>query len=111
MSLHHKHRPPSIPVVAAFIKKQGQVLLGRRPEAHHLAGQWEFPGGKIELGEAPGRSSKKRAHGRAPIEAEIGAIQFSSTFSYNERGIIILFFDVLWKGEPQRSLSHRIKMG
>ena len=53
-----KSRPRSkkahwIPVVAGFLKKDGKILVGQRPESHSLAGQWEFPGGKIEPGETP----------------------------------------------------------
>ena len=39
-------------VVAAVIEDdQGRVLLCRRPEGVHMAGLWEFPGGKREPGE------------------------------------------------------------
>lgn len=31
----------------------GRVLIARRPIGKHLAGLWEFPGGKFELGEGP----------------------------------------------------------
>ena len=41
-----------IPVVAGFLKKDGRILVGQRPEHHSLAGLWEFPGGKIEEGES-----------------------------------------------------------
>lgn len=30
-----------------------RLLVGRRPEGVHLAGFWEFPGGKVEAGERP----------------------------------------------------------
>ena len=39
-------------VVAAIFNDQGQVLLARRPEHVHQGGLWEFPGGKVELGES-----------------------------------------------------------
>jgi len=41
-------------VVAGLIEGDHGVLLAcRRPEGKHLAGKWEFPGGKIEAGESP----------------------------------------------------------
>lgn len=43
-----------IRVVAGLIEDDQQRLLAcRRPEGKHLAGKWEFPGGKIEEGESP----------------------------------------------------------
>ena len=38
-------------VTAAIIEKNGLVLAARRKPGCHLAGYWEFPGGKIEAGE------------------------------------------------------------
>jgi 8-oxo-dGTP diphosphatase len=40
-------------VAAAIIERDGRVLVTRRGPGQHLAGSWEFPGGKLELGETP----------------------------------------------------------
>src|SRR5258708_38496321 len=37
----------------ALIDADGRVLLAERPEGKHLAGMWEFPGGKVQPGEMP----------------------------------------------------------
>ena len=37
----------------ALIDRDSRVLLAQRPEGKTMAGLWEFPGGKIELGETP----------------------------------------------------------
>ncbi len=44
---------PPIPVVCAVIERDGCVLLAQRPANKHLPLKWEFPGGKVEPGEAP----------------------------------------------------------
>ena len=48
---------PSRPIVrvaaVALIDPDGRVLLAQRPEGKHLAGLWEFPGGKVQPGETP----------------------------------------------------------
>ncbi|HEX3861575.1 MAG TPA: 8-oxo-dGTP diphosphatase MutT [Stellaceae bacterium] len=45
---------PIILVAAvALIDTDGRVLLAERPAGKHLAGMWEFPGGKVQPGETP----------------------------------------------------------
>jgi len=47
-------RTPPVDVVCAVIMRDdGRFLAARRPEGKRHAGQWEFPGGKIEPGEDP----------------------------------------------------------
>lgn len=41
----------SIKVVCGIIWKDGQVLIARRKPEKSLGGYWEFPGGKLEVGE------------------------------------------------------------
>jgi 8-oxo-dGTP diphosphatase len=99
-----KRRYPWIPVVTGLLKKNGQVLLGQRPEGNSLAGQWEFPGGKIELGESPENALKRELSEELGIEAEIGPLRLANTHSYGDRGVLLLFYDVpFWKGEPKPS--------
>jgi 8-oxo-dGTP diphosphatase len=38
---------------AALIDSSGRVLITQRPQHKQLGGLWEFPGGKVEMGEAP----------------------------------------------------------
>ncbi len=46
--------PRRLTVVAAVVRDQaGRILLTRRPAGRHMAGLWEFPGGKVEAGESP----------------------------------------------------------
>ncbi len=40
-------------VACALIDQDGRVLIAQRPEGRSMAGLWEFPGGKVEPGEAP----------------------------------------------------------
>ncbi len=95
-----------LPVVAAIIRREKSVLLGLRPESGHLSGKWEFPGGKIELGEQPDQPLKRELKEELGIDAEIGPLRFTTTHNYGEVGVILLFYDVqYWKGQPQ-ALHH-----
>lgn len=40
-------------MAGVMLDADGHVLLAQRPPGKHLAGMWEFPGGKLEPGEAP----------------------------------------------------------
>jgi len=46
-------RPIVLVAAVALIDPDGRVLLSQRPEGKHLAGLWEFPGGKVHPGETP----------------------------------------------------------
>lgn len=91
-----------IPVVAGFLRKDGKILVGQRPENNSLAGQWEFPGGKIETGETPEQALARELNEELGIEAEVGDLKLACTHSYGDVGILILFYEILyWKGEPR----------
>lgn len=91
-----------IPVVAGFLRKDGRILIGQRPENNTLAGQWEFPGGKIEMGETPEVALARELSEELGIEATVGELKLACTHTYGDVGILILFFEILyWKGEPK----------
>ena len=95
-----------IPVVTALISREGKLLVGRRPEGHSLAGLWEFPGGKIEMGETPEEALRRELKEELSIDAEIGSLALATTHNYGQTGIILLFFNVhFWKGEL-RTVHH-----
>jgi 8-oxo-dGTP diphosphatase len=101
-----KKRSIWIPVVTGLLRKNGQILLGLRPQGESLAGSWEFPGGKIDQGESPEFALKRELMEEIGVEAEIGHLRQVHTHSYGERGILLMFYDVhFWKGEP-KSIYH-----
>jgi A/G-specific adenine glycosylase len=50
--MREKQPVPHIDVVAAIFRKDGLVLIAKRPSKGLLGGLWEFPGGKLEAGES-----------------------------------------------------------
>jgi len=89
-----------IPVVTALIQSKGKVLLGQRPEGQTLPGLWEFPGGKIELGESPEMALNRELREELNIDAKIGELKIAASHKYSATGLIILFYSVqFWKGE------------
>ncbi len=89
-----------IPVVTGLIQREGKVLVGQRPEGQTLPGVWEFPGGKIELGESPEEALERELREELGIVADIGPLALAATHRYGLTGIVLLFFRIdFWKGE------------
>ncbi len=87
-------------MVAALMRRQGKVLVGKRPEGKSLPGRWEFPGGKIELGESPQEALIRELKEELGVSAEVGPLKFAATHTYGKTGILFLFYEVkYWKGE------------
>jgi 8-oxo-dGTP diphosphatase len=49
----HMLFPPVVEVAAALIEKDNSFLIAKRIEGDDFENKWEFPGGKLELGETP----------------------------------------------------------
>ncbi len=46
-------KPILLVAACALVDADGRVLVCQRPPGKQLAGLWEFPGGKVEMGETP----------------------------------------------------------
>lgn len=97
-----KKRSHWIPVSTGLLRQNNQILVGQRPQEGSLPGIWEFPGGKIELGETPEQALARELHEELSIHAEVGRLIHATTHSYNDVGIILTFYEVnYWKGQPK----------
>lgn len=73
-----------IRVVGAAIIQDSKVLAAKRGPEMKMPGLWEFPGGKIELGESPEHALKRELHEELGFEAEIGTLLSHSMHSYDD---------------------------
>ena len=69
----------TIEVVAAIIKKQDKIFITRRSYGE-FADMWEFPGGKIELGES--REEALIREVKEELELDINNLEYLTTVEY-----------------------------
>jgi 8-oxo-dGTP diphosphatase len=60
-----------IDVSCAVIIEAGKVLCVQRGEGRHLAGKWEFPGGKVGKGETPEDSVVREVREELDLEIKV----------------------------------------
>lgn len=79
----------TINVVAAAILKDGKYFCAQRPEGKSLAGYWEFPGGKLEIGESPEEALIREI--QEEFASEIKIINYVNESSYDyEFGTVVM---------------------
>jgi 8-oxo-dGTP diphosphatase len=66
-------RQPVDVAVGVLIDDAGRFLLTSRPDGKVYAGYWEFPGGKLEMGESVEQALRRELHEELGIT--IGAIE------------------------------------
>jgi 8-oxo-dGTP diphosphatase len=94
-----------IVVAAAVIIRDGRVLLTRRAEGQHLAGLWEFPGGKLEDGESPEEALVRECQEECGIEVEVAEILEVTHHRYPKKEVLLLFYRCELRGGQVRHLE------
>jgi 8-oxo-dGTP diphosphatase len=85
----------AVSVVAGIISHGGRVLIGQRKTRDWHGGKWEFPGGKIEVGEAAVEALARELREELGIEARIGTELQRYEFHYDTRPPVeLIFFEV-----------------
>ena len=89
-------------VVAAVIRDvTGRVLLARRPEHKHQGGRWEFPGGKVEPGEALDHALARELDEELGIQVQTCQPFMTVDHHYSDLHVRLHFREVLvWSGAP-----------
>ncbi|MCP5517416.1 MAG: 8-oxo-dGTP diphosphatase MutT [Verrucomicrobiales bacterium] len=96
------NEPPWIEVAAGLLFRDGRLLLAQRPEGAHLAGLWEFPGGKRADGETFPECLRRELHEELGITVVVEDCVFEEAHTYPERRVRLRFFRCrLLAGEPR----------
>jgi 8-oxo-dGTP diphosphatase len=97
-------------VAGALFDSQGRVLIAERPAGKHMAGHWEFPGGKVAPNESDAGALARE------LEEELGVRVLASHFlmtlhhRYADRTVELAMWIVdRYAGEPQGLDGQRLK--
>lgn len=94
-----------INVVAAILQNEDRILIARKREGKPLAGFYEFPGGKIEIGEIPEESLIRELMEEMNIKIKVKEYIGESIYDYGEGKVICLkgFTAEIYEGEIKLS--------
>src|SRR5690349_11312341 len=90
-------------VAGVLLDPAGRVLLAQRPPGKHLAGMWEFPGGKLDPDEAPVAGLARELHEELDIRVDTARATplVQVLWNYGERTLLLDAWRVgRWQGTP-----------
>jgi len=98
-SLVTRHSPRVEVVAAVILRDDGSFLLGQRPAGKVYAGYWEFPGGKIEPGEAPLAALERELREELGITVRSAHPWLTRDYDYAHAAVRLRFYRVVeWSG-------------
>ena len=100
---------PVIVVTAAVIRRGELFLVTRRLKDTHLAGYWEFPGGKCEADESCAFCLAREIREELGCDARIGDEILTVAHTYPGRPLELHFFECDLVGEPAPLLGQEIR--
>ncbi len=96
-------------VAAALFDEQGRVLIAERPAGKHMAGWWEFPGGKVATGESDAQALVRELREELGVDARPLAEIMTLTHEYPDRVVDLVLWRVSATGEPHGLDGQQLK--
>ena len=89
-------------VAAALFDGAGRVLIAQRPEGKHMAGWWEFPGGKVAPGESDEQALVRELREELGVETRAESEVMRLSHEYPDRTVeLVLWRATLLDGTPR----------
>lgn len=96
--------------IAIVQNEQKQLLISRRQQGKHLAGKWEFPGGKVEQGESLESAMLRELKEEVGLSATQFTLFDSLNFQYDQLNLSLHFYLIkAYEGEPVSLEGQEIK--
>jgi len=86
---------PHFHVTAGLLQQDGMVLITKRPAGSHLAGYWEFPGGKQEVGETLEECLEREMKEELGVDVRAGECLLNVDHEYENRIISLYLFQCI----------------
>ena len=97
-------------MVAAIIINKKRILIGKRKEEDIGGGKWEFPGGKIEIGETISKALERELYEELGISAKIGKELMNYEHMFKTTIYNISFMEIIdYEGEIRNNAHSEIK--
>ena len=97
-------------VAAALYDAQGQLLIAERPAGKHMAGRWEFPGGKVDPQESEQAALQRELREELGIEVESAHPWMRLAHAYEDRDVeLSLWIIGGYRGTPRPLEQQRLK--
>jgi 8-oxo-dGTP diphosphatase len=98
-----------IAVVAAVIEHDGRLLVTRRQDGVHLAGMWEFPGGKVAQGESHAAALRREMLEELDADVAVGDLVLESSHAYPDRTVTLFFYRCDLLGVPRPMIGQEME--
>jgi 8-oxo-dGTP diphosphatase len=103
-------RPTLLVVAAALYHRDGRILIAERPAGKHMAGRWEFPGGKVAPGESEAEALARELKEELGVEVTASHPYMRLKHAYDDRDVELSMWIVeSFHGEPQSLDGQRLK--
>ena len=97
-------------VAAALFDDAGRVLIAQRPEGKHMAGWWEFPGGKVGEGETDRDALERELREELGVESRAHRPIITMSHEYPDRIVdLVLWHASISSGEPRGLDGQQLK--
>jgi len=96
-------------VVAAVIEHADSFLLTRRQDGVHLAGHWEFPGGKVGAGETHAAALRREIIEELDTDVVVHELVLETGHEYPERTVTLFFYRCDLLGTPRPMLGQQME--
>jgi mutator mutT protein len=104
------HKPRIRVVAAAMFDAEGRVLIAERPAGKHMAGRWEFPGGKIGEAEPEERALVRELREELGVEVLESRPFMRLSHEYEDRHVELSMWLVeRFTGVPRGLDGQRLK--